>query len=162
MPSNIKKASVNLGQTTRSMLQLLQNDFVPDSTNDVENPNTRKTTFYLYFQIFNGGDYSTYLEPKKLSVVKRSFDTFKLTSNPKCLRLRYSVARCSNCLHFYSLFNTTKYWKEWDYCRLPQISNKLWEKKGIVLCTDCLWLYEALEQIQNQNVSTLNIKYKNI
>ena len=162
MPSNIKKASVNLGQTTRNMLQLLQNDFVPDSTNNVENPNTRKTTFYLYFQIFNGGDYSTYLEPKKLSVVKRSFNTFKLTSNPKCFRLRYSVARCSNCLHFYSLFNTTKYWKEWDYCRLPQISNKLWEKKGIVLCTDCLWLYEALEQIQNQNISTANIKYKNI
>ena len=162
MPSNIKKTSDNLGQKARTILQLLQIDFVPGSTHDVENPNTRKTTFYLYFQIFNGGDYSTYIEPKKLSVVKRSFDTFKLTSNPKCLRLRYSVARCSNCLHFYSLFNTTKYWQEWDYCRLPQISNKLWEKKGIILCTDCLWLYEALEQIQNQNISTANIKYKNI
>ena len=148
MPSNIccKKASVNLGQTARNLLQMLQIDFDPGSTHDVDYP------FYLYFQIFNGGDYSTYIEPKKLSVVKRSFDTFKLTSNPKCLRLRYSVARCSNCLHFYSLFNTTKYWKEWDYCRLPQISNKLWEKKGIVLCTDCLWLYEALDQIQNQNI----------
>ena len=142
----LQKACVNLGQTARNMLQMLQIDFDPGYTHDVDDP------FYLYFQIFNGGDYSTYLEPKKLSVVKRSFNTFKLTSNPKCFRLRYSVARCSNCLHFYSLFNTTKYWKEWDYCRLPQISNKLWEKKGIVLCTDCLWLYEALDQIQNQNM----------
>ena len=148
MPSNIccKKASVNLGQTARNLLQMLQIDFDPGYTHDEDDP------FYLYFQIFNSGDYSTYVEPKKLSVLKRSFDTFKLTSNPKCFRLRYSVARCSNCLHFYSLFNTTKYWKQWDYCRLPQISNKLWEKKGIVLCTDCLWLYEALDQIQNQNI----------
>ena len=148
MPSNVccKKASLNCGQTARNLLQMLQIDFDPGYTHDVDDP------FYLYFQIFNSGNYSTYVEPKKLSVRKRSFDTFKLTSNPKCLRLRYSVARCSNCLHFYSLFNTTKYWKEWDYCRLPQISNKLWEKKGIVLCTDCLWLYEALDQIQNQNI----------
>lgn len=151
MPSNIKKSSDHLPQNARNMLQMLQIDFVPGSTYHMENPNTRKTTFYLYFQIFNGGDYSTYANPKKLSVAKRSFDTFKLTSNPKCLRLRYSVTRCSNCLHFYTLFNTTKYWKEWDYCRLPKISNKLWEKKGIVLCTDCLWLYEALEQIENED-----------
>jgi hypothetical protein len=134
----------NLRPTTRDFLQMLQGKFNPDSIENEDRP------YYLFFQMCHGVNYSAYKTPKRLSAFKRSFDTFKLSSNPKCLRLRYFVAQCSKCENFFSRFNTTKYWKTWetDHMEQPKISIKLLEKKGIILCTDCLWFYEALDELE--------------
>ena len=129
----------NFTSGTRSWLQESQDDFNPGSTEP----------YFLFFQLTYTPEYAKYKSPKLLSCVKRSSNTFKLSSRPKCLCLRYVVAQCSDCGNFYSAFNTTKYWKSWEDPDMPKISIKLLEKKGIMMCTDCIWFYEGVEEMEN-------------
>ena len=119
--------------TSRATLQNLQTDF--DETAD--------RPFFLFFQRFLG-EYSKYAWPKTLSATHRNSRVFKVTKLHNCLRLRYMTIRCQNCCHYFTLFNTTKPFHEWESEKLPQISKKLWENKRINLCTDCLYMADVI------------------
>ena len=89
-----------------------------------------------------------YHKPKILSSAKRSVRFFKYVTRPKQMCLRYTAAQCSECLEYFSLFNTTKHWKTWDdITNPPKISRKLLEVKNIFVCTDCIWFQEALDDL---------------
>ena len=122
--------------STRSWLQFRQGEFDPTS----DDP------YFLFFQKIYTGQYNKYEQPKLLSVRKRSSNVFKLVTRSKLLCLRYVVAQCSECQEFFSVFNTTKHWKTWETIRTPKISRKLLEKKGILMCTDCIWVQEGLDE----------------
>ena len=82
-----------------------------------------------------------------LSVTKRSSQVFKLTTKLKPLCLRYVVAQCSQCREYFSVFNTTKHYKTWETSDTPKISRKLLEKKGVMICTDCIGLQEGMDEV---------------
>ena len=119
-----------LSATSRALLQELQGDFNPTSTRP----------YFVFFQRINTGDFSKYATPKFISVSKRSSKIFKFTKLYKCLTLRYTCSQCCCCKQFFSLFNTSKPYKLWELDSMPSISRKLLKNKGIILCSDCLWL----------------------
>ena len=122
--------------SSRSFFQLWQRPFDP----------TSETPYYLLFQRVYGRYHMKYHQPKILSSTKRSVCFFKYVTRPAQMRLRYTAAQCSECLEYFSLFNTTKNSKTWeDITNPPKISRKLLEVKNIFMCTDCIWLYEALD-----------------
>lgn len=144
---DIEKHS-NLDSTTRSMLQLLQGNFNPNSTKD----------YYIFFQLVYAtkgyllnakSDFSKYASPKMLSISKRSVKIFKFTKLHKCLSLRYTCAQCSICKDFFSTFNTSKHYKEWETDSTPTISRKLLEYKGVIMCTDCIFVMH-IEDDENE------------
>ena len=122
----VKKLS---SSTTRAALQNLQSDF--------DRP------YFLFFQRFVG-EYSKSVWPKTLSATHRNSRVFKVTKLHNCLRLRYMTARCQICRHYFTLFNTTKPFHEWESEKLPQISKKLLGSKRINLCTDCLYMVDVI------------------
>ena len=139
----IEKCS-NLGSTTRAMLQQLQGDF---------NPNSTQAYFVFFQKIYTDkGYFSKYASPKRLSISKRSDKVFKFTKLYKCLSLRYTCTQCSSCKEFFSLFNTSKHYKSWETESMPTISRKLWEIKRTILCTDCIWVLhnEDNEDAENE------------
>ena len=125
----IKKLS---SPTSRAALQNLQTDFDESAGH-----------YFLFFQLFLG-QYSKYAWPKTLSATRRNSRVFKVTKLHNCLRLRYMTVRCQICRHYFTTFNTTKPFHEWESEKLPQISKKLSENKGINLCTDCLYMTDVM------------------
>ena len=136
---SFKRPRFHISGSNRSMLQFCQGEFDPSSDD----------AYFLFFQK-TYGDYAKYQRPKLLSIRKRSSSVFKLatTATPKLLSLRYVVAQCSECREYFSEFNTTKHWKTWETNETPKISRKVLEKKGILVCTDCTWLQEGLDEAQ--------------
>lgn len=126
----VKKLS---SSTTRAALQNLQSDF--DESAD--------RPYFLFFQRFVG-EYAKYAWPKTLSATRRNSRVFKVTKLHNCLKLRYMTARCQICCHYFTLFNTTKPFHEWESEKLPQISKKLLGSKRINLCTDCLYMLDVI------------------
>ena len=143
----IEKCS-NLGSTTRSMLQQLQGDFDPNSTQ----------AYFVFFQkiyarkgylLYEKSDFSKYASPKMLSISKRSAKVFKFTKLYKCLSLRHTCTQCSICKDFFSLFNTSKHYKSWETDSTPTISRKLLEFNGTILCTDSIFVMH-IEDDENE------------
>ena len=126
-----------MGASKRSMNQFCQGEFDP----------TSDKPYFLYFQKVYTGDYFKYQKRKLLSLTKRSSDVFKLTTRLKPLCLRYVVAQCSQCREYFSVFNTTKHYKTWETSDTPKISRKLLEKKGVMMCTDCIWVQEGMDEV---------------
>ena len=124
-----------LGCGTRHMLQMCQGHYDNESAEDKE--------FLLFFQLWAHGQKSIYKQPKRLSKTRRGRDTFKLCKNPTFLKLRYTVTQCSNCEDFFSRFNTTKHWKSWESDSIPYILVGLFKEKNMLLCSDCLVLFES-------------------
>ena len=124
---------------TRSLFQLLQGDFDPNSNKD----------YFVFFQPNEKSDFSKYASPKMLSISKRSDTVFKLTKLYKCLSLRYTCAQCSNCNEFFSTFNTTKHYTYWESELMPTISKTVLKFNGSILCTDCVFVMH-IEDDENQ------------
>ena len=98
---------------------------------------------FLFFQRFLG-EYKKYAWPKTLTTTCRNSRVFKVTKLHNCLKLRYMTFRCQNCSHYFTAFNTTKPVHEWKDEKLPQISKKLLENEGIILCSDCIYMTDVI------------------
>jgi hypothetical protein len=123
----------------RSLFQLLQGDFDPNSSRD----------YFVFFQPNEKSDFSKYERPKMLSISKRSDTVFKLTKLYKCLSLRYTCAQCSNCNEFFSTFNTTKHYSYWESELMPTISKTVFKFNESILCTDCVFVMH-IEDDENE------------
>ena len=136
-------ASVNLvfsqfsnSNSARSLFQSCQGPFDPTSA----------MPYFLLFQTsYASADCKKYDPPKILSLSKRSVNMYKLVKKPKQMCLRYTAAQCSECNEYFSLNRTTKHWKTWEDLEPPKISRKLLEERNIFICTDCIWVQEALD-----------------
>ena len=132
-----KKPNLNLknnffSRATRAVLHDCQIEF------DVN----ADRAYYLFFQKFLG-EYAKYECPKILSVNHRSSNVFKVTELYSCMKLRYMAWRCSVCGHYYTRFNTTKPFEEWESGTLPKLATRFLEKEGHIICTDCIFVVEV-------------------